>query len=172
MKNFIHFNRILIKEQKMTEENLSYLFDTYSDMILKIAYTYLKNTNSAEDILQEVLLKVLKKKMYFEDEKQEKYWLIRVTINLCKDFLKSAWYRKNVPLEENISYLPKEQGEILKVVLALPEKYKMVIYLYYYEGFSLQEIAKIWHKKTATIGTWLARARKMLKEKLKGEWDL
>lgn len=154
------------------QEYLGYLFDTYSDMILKIAYTYLKNTNSAEDILQEVLLKILKKKMHFEDKKHEKYWLIRVTINLCKDYLKSAWYRKNVALDENIAYLPEEQENVLHQVLALPPKYKMVIYLYYYEGLSQKEIAKILHKKPATIGTWLARARKILEEKLKGEWDL
>ncbi len=154
------------------QKYLDYLFDTYSEMILKIAYTYLKNTNSAEDILQEVLLKILKKKIYFVNSKQEKYWLIRVTINLCKDYLKSAWYRKNVALDETISYLPKEQESVLKQVLELPENYKTVIYLYYYEGFHLQEIAKILHQKTATIGTWLARARKMLEEKLKGDWRL
>ncbi len=153
------------------EEYVNYLYDTYSQMILNISYTHLKNTHSAEDILQEVLLKILKKGIQFQDVKKEKYWIIRVTINLCKDYLKSAWYRKNVVLEEDVSYLPKEQEEILKEVLKLPEKYKTVIYLYYYEGHSLKEISEILHKNSATIGTWLARGRKILKENLKGGWE-
>lgn len=153
------------------EEYVNYLYDTYSRTILSISYTYLKNTHSAEDILQDVLLKVVKKEIQFQDVKKEKYWIIRVTINLCKDYLKSAWYRKNVILEEDVSYLPKEQEEVLKEVLKLPEKYKTVIFLYYYEEYSLKEISEILQKKSATIGTWIARGRKMLKESLKGDWE-
>lgn len=153
------------------EEYVNYLYDTYSKTILSISYTYLKNTHSAEDILQDVLLKVVKKGIQFQDVKKEKYWIIRVTINLCKDYLKSAWYRKNVVLEEDVSYLPKEQEEVLKEVLKLPEKYKTVIFLYYYEEYSLKEISEILHKKLSTIGTWLARGRTMLKKNLKGDWE-
>ncbi len=153
------------------EEYVNYLYDTYSRTILSISYIYLKNTHSAEDILQDVLLKVVKKEIQFQDVKKEKYWIIRVTINLCKDYLKSAWYRKNVVLKEDVSYLPKEQEEILKEVLKLPEKYKTVIFLYYYEEYSLKEISEILQKKSATIGTWLARGRKILKENLKGDWE-
>ena len=152
------------------KEYINYIYDTYSKMILNISYTYLKNTYSAQDILQEVILKILKKNIIFESEKQEKHWIIRVTINLRKDYLKSAWFRKNVELDENITYLPKEEQNILSEVLKLPKKYKTVVYLYYYEEYSLNEISEILNIKVATVGTRLSRARKMLKDKL-GEWE-
>lgn len=102
---------------------------------------------------------------------KEKYWIIRVTINLCKDYLKSSWFRKSVELDENLSYLPKEQDEVLAEVLKLPEKYKAVIYLFYYEEYSLKEISKILKTNESTIGTRLARGKKILEDKLKREWE-
>lgn len=90
---------------------------------------------------------------------------------MCKDYLKSAWYRKNVELDENLSYLPKEQNELLTEVLKLPEKYKTVIYLYYYEEYSIKEISKILKSNESTIGTRLSRGKAILENKLKGEWN-
>lgn len=156
----------------MIDENyINYIYDTYSNTILKISYTYLKSTQLSEDILQEVILKIIKKKIKIEDKTKEKYWIIRVTINMCKDYLKSSWYRKNVELDENLSYLPKEQNELLTEVLKLPEKYKTVIYLYYYEEYSIKEISKILKSNESTIGTRLSRGKSILEDKLKGEWD-
>lgn len=153
------------------KEYVNYIYDAYSDTILKIGYTYLKSTQLAEDVLQEVCLKIMKKNIKIEDKTKEKYWIIRVTINLCKDYLKSSWFRKNVELDENLSYLPKEQDEAILEVLKLPEKYKTVIYLYYYEEYSIKEISKILKINESTIGTRLARAKKILENKLKREWD-
>lgn len=156
----------------MEDENyINYIYDTYSNTILKIGYTYLKSTHLAEDILQEVLLKIIKKKIKIGDKTKEKYWIIRVTINMCKDYLKSSWYRKNVELDDNLSYLPKEQNELLTEVLKLPEKYKTVIYLYYYEEYSIKEISKILKVNESTIGTRLSRGKTILENKLKGEWN-
>lgn len=156
----------------MIDENyINYIYDTYSNTILKISYTYLKSTQLSEDILQEVILKIIKKKIKIEDKAKEKYWIIRVTINMCKDYLKSSWYRKNVELDENLLYLPKEQNELLTEVLKLPPKYKTVIYLYYYEEYSIKEISKILKSNESTIGTRLSRGKAILEKKLKGEWN-
>lgn len=155
----------------INRQYIDYIYDTYSKMILNISYTYLKSTHSAQDILQDLILKMMKKEIVFEDKKQEKYWIIRVAINLCKDHLKSAWIRKRTNLDENISYSQTEEQGVLNEVLKLPQKYKTVIYLYYYEQYSINEIAEILNISSATIGTRLARARKILKEKLKGDWD-
>lgn len=153
------------------EDYINYIYDTYSDTILKVSYTYLKSTHLSEDILQELCLKIIKKKIKLEDKTKEKYWIIRVTINMCKDYLKSSWYRKNVELDENLLYLPKEQNEILSEVLNLPEKYKTVIYLHYYEDYSIKEISKILKTNESTIGTRLSRGKSILENKLKGVWN-
>lgn len=151
------------------KEYFNYIYRTYSSSILKISYTYLKSSTLAEDILQEVLLKMMKKNIKFSNKDNEKYWIMKVTANLCKDTLKSAWFRKNTELTDNLSYLPKEQEEVLTEVLKLPEKYRIVIHLYYYEDYSIKEISKILNKKQSTIGTWLARGKFQLKNYLKEE---
>lgn len=156
----------------MIDENyINYIYDTYSNTIIKISYTYLKSTQLSEDILQEIILKIMKKRVKIEDKTKEKYWIIRVTINMCKDYLKSSWHRKNVELDEKLSYLPKEQNDILTQVLSLPEKYKTVIYLYYYEEYSIKEISKILKTNESTIGTRLSRGKSILQNKLKEEWN-
>ena len=154
------------------DKYISSVYDLYHKMILNISYTYLKNSELSQDVLQEVLIKLMKNKKQFDNESKEKYWIIRVTINVCKDYLKSAWYRKNTELNEEISYMQDDVQDVLSNVLKLPCKYKTVIYLYYYEGYSINEISKILNKKSATIGTWLSRAKKLLKERLKGDWDI
>lgn len=153
------------------ERYINYIYDTYSNTILKIGYTYLKSIQLSEDVLQEVCLKIIKKKIYFEDKTKEKYWIIRVTINLCKDYLKSSWLKRNVELDEKLSYLPEEESEVLFEVLNLPEKYKSIIYLHYYENYSIKEISKILHINSSTVGTRLDRGKKLLENKLKKEWD-
>jgi len=153
------------------EKYINYIYDTYSKSVLRISYTYLKNSTICEDVLQEVILKILNKNIKFNDSKKERNWIIKVTTNLCKDILKSSTYKRNIELKDDLSYLPKEQEEVLNEVLKLPEKYRIVIYLYYYEDYSLKEISKILKQKVSTIGTWLARGKKELAEQLKGEWE-
>lgn len=156
----------------MIDKNyINYIYNTYSNSILKISYTYLKNTTACEDVLQEVILKILNKNIKFNDAEKEKYWIFKVTANLCKDILKSSWYKKNVELKDDLSYLPKEQEEVLNQVLNLKENYRIVIYLYYYENYNIKEISKILNKKATTIGTWLSRGKKELAKTLKGDWE-
>lgn len=154
-----------------TDEYIQHVLDKYSRMLIKLAFTYVKNTADAEDIIQDVFVSLMKRGNSFESEEHEKAWLIRVTINKCKNQLKSSWNRLKVPLEEDISYLPKEQSEVLALVLDLPKKYRTVIHLFYYENYSMNEIAKMLAKNPATIGTWLSRGRKMLKIKLIGGFE-
>ena len=140
----------------------------YSNSIVRVAFAYVKNIADAEDIAQDTFLTYLDKKPIFESDEHEKAWLIRVTINKCKNFLKASWFKKRSQLTENLSYLPKEESDILYSVLELDKKYRIPIHLYYYEGYSINEIAKILDTKPSTVGTWLDRGRKILKEKLGG----
>lgn len=152
------------------EEYINYIYDTYSDKILRISYTYLKSTSLSEDILQDVLIKLVRKNLKFDNIEKEKNWIIKVTINLCKDVLKSSYYKRNIELTDNIPYLETEEQMVLTEVLKLSPKYRSVIYLYYYEGYSIKEIASIMNKNVSTIGTWLSRGKNELKNQL-GEWE-
>lgn len=146
--------------------------DRYADTVRRICFLHLKNYHDAEDIFQTVFLKYLLYDGTFEDDEHEKAWIIRVTINACKDLLKS-FYRKNViSLEDTYNMeavRDTEESEVLEAVLSLPPKYKNAVYLHYYEGYTASEISKIIGKKENTIYTLIARARVILKEKLGGE---
>lgn len=143
------------------------MLENYSSLIVRIAYQQVKNKADAEDIAQEVLIKLMTLAPDFESTEHEKAWIIRVTINQCKDFHKSAWNRKREYLDDTMPAPEQEEtGEVLEAVLGLPAKYKNVIYLFYYEGYSILEIADILKQKETTVGSWLHRARKLLKKKL------
>jgi RNA polymerase sigma-70 factor (ECF subfamily) len=154
-----------------TDEYIQHVLDKYSTMLIKLAFTYVKNRADAEDMIQDVFVSLMKRTAGFESEEHEKAWLIRVTINKCKNYLKSSPNRLHVPLDEEVSYLPPEQSEVLSVVLSLPSKYRTVLHLFYYENYSMNEIAKMLSKRPATIGTWLSRGRNLLKTKLIGGFE-
>ena len=101
----------------------------------------------------------------FESDEHERSWLLRVTINKCKDSLKSAWRRNPVEVIW-CAPPPQESIELLSAVMSLPEKYRIPIHLFYYEDMTIEEIARLTRQKPATVGTRLARARKLLKENL------
>lgn len=140
----------------------------HSQTVVKISFSYLKNTTDAEDIAQEVFLSLMQKNPEFENEEHLKAWLIRVAINKCKNHLKSGWFRSNNPIPEDMPYLPGEQSELLHAVFSLSVKYRLPIHLFYYEGYSIKEIAEILGEREATIGTRLARGRKILKDIIGG----
>jgi len=142
----------------------------YSDMVRRICFIYLRSREDVEDVFQEVFLKLLLTKTVFESEEHQKAWICRVTINKCKDLCKSFW-RKNVESSEEMQ-IPAEdndESEVMLAVLSLPNKLKEVVYLYYYEGYSAGEIAKLLNQKENTVYSHLHRARKLLKSKLEGE---
>ena len=150
-------------------EYIKYILDTYSKMIVRLAFTYTKSLCDAEDIAQDVFVSLIEKNKTFENSEHEKAWLIRVTVNKSKNFVKSSWVKKTVPIDEAMTKTSEEKSDdILDEVLKMPEKYRTVIHLFYYEGYSINEIAEILGKSTGTIGTWLSRGRKILKERLEG----
>lgn len=154
-------------------EDLNRVMEAYADMVRRICFVHLKSKHDTEDVFQNVYMKYLLHEGSFESSEHEKAWFARVTINACTDWLRSLSRRKWVPLEiidEEREQFDDSSIEVLEVVLKLPEKYRNVIYLYYYEEYSAVEIAKILGKKENTIYTWLSRAKDMLREKLGGEW--
>ncbi len=154
------------------EQDLKITIDKYSDTVLRICMLYLKSSADTDDIFQNVFLKYLKSSVHFENEEHKKAFIIRVTINECKDLIKS-FFRKNIVSIDNIIE-PISKPEIDKnyyirqAVFNLPNKYKTVIYLYYFEGYSAVEIAKNLGKNVNTIYTLLSRGKQMLKDVLGG----
>lgn len=144
---------------------------THSTSLVRLAFTYTRNVQDAEDIVQEVFFTYLEKAPAFVDEAHEKAWLIRVTVNKCKDALRK---RKNapLPLNEDILSLPPEEHTLLSAVLELEDKYKLPLHLHYYEGYSIAEIARILQANPATVGSWLQRGRALLKNQLGGVFDV
>ena len=147
----------------MNDAKLNRIVETYRDSILRLAFTYLKNHSDAEDIAQDVFVAYIKSHPKFISDGKEKSWLMTVTANKCRNFLKSAWKRKTTDLCDEISYLQESESSLLDCVFQLDEKYRIAIHLYYYEGYSTKEIAGFMGSNQATVSTWLARARKQLK---------
>ncbi len=155
-----------------SEQEANRAIDRYSDMVRRLCLIHLKNDADTEDIFQTVFLKYVLSSVAFESEEHEKAWLIRVTINACKDLLKSFFHRHTVPLDEILekpAEVQEDHREVLEAVLALPQKYREVVYLHYYEGYTAPEIGKILGKKENTIYTLLTRSRQLLREKLGGD---
>lgn len=137
--------------------------EKYADLLFRIAYQILENNADAEDAVQNAFLRLLCASP-FDEEAHRKAWLIRVTVNLCKDLRKSAWYRKRTELSESSSAPSQEQQDVLDEIWKLPARYRTVIYLYYYEEYTVSEISEILRRNKNTVASRLARARKMLKQ--------
>lgn len=155
-----------------SEAEVNHAVEQYADMVKRVCFYYLKNHADTEDIFQKVFLKYMTHEEIFSDAEHEKAWMLRVTMNACKDYLKSFFRRNTIPLEmitEMEAEVPEDHREVLEAVLSLPDKYKDPIYLHYYEGYSAAEIGKILGKKENTVYSLLSRARGILKEKLGGE---
>ena len=155
----------------LTKEEFTCLARKYMDTVFRVAMNYLKNKTDADDVTQNVLLKFYKSDVDFESEEHVKHWLIRVTLNECKNFLRFPW-QKYASLEDYMETLQMpepEHREMLNAVMALPTKYRMILYLYYYEGYSVGEMSKMLDRKESTIQTQLATARKKLKIELEKE---
>ena len=142
----------------------------HENRIYRIAIAIMGNKADAEDIMQDVFLKVLENKApQFESDEHETAWLTRTTVNHCRNRLRSHWWKKTEPLLDIYPAKDDEQQELLETVNALPAKYRIVIVLFYYEGYSTKEIAETTNQKESTVRSQLARARHMLKEFLEGE---
>lgn len=145
----------------------------YADMVFRIALNECKNREDAEDMVQNTFLKLLQHKKAFDSEEHQKHWLIRVTINECHSLFTSPWRQKTQSLDtipDSAGNMSPEQGDLYYAVMDLPARYRHVVYLYYYEEYSIREIADILNVKESTLQTRLMRARTLLKEKMKGVW--
>ena len=158
----------ILKDSLALNENIRDSVLKYSRCIIMVAFTYVKSISDAEDIAQDTFLTYMIKNPVFESEEHEKAWLIHVAINKSKNYLKTPWRKNTSPLKEDLCYLQEEEYYLLEQVLELDEKYKIPIHLFYYEGYSIEEISKIIGKKPSTIGTLLSRGRKILKIELGG----
>lgn len=160
---------------EVTKDYISDLLDKYGDMVLRIAYTYLKNWADAEDIVQDVFLRIIDKKPSFNDENHEKSWLIRATINMCKNKVNMFWNKNKCSIDDVQEFAVNDKyntdTSVFQAVMALGEKYRVVVYMYYYEGYSTPEIAKVIGKSETTIRSLLHRARNKLKDMLKEDYD-
>ncbi|MFX3633931.1 MAG: RNA polymerase sigma factor [Candidatus Pristimantibacillus sp.] len=157
-----------------TDKELAELYQRHADLVFRLCYLYLKNPVDAEDAVQSVFLKLIKSQMVFNDHEHEKAWLMVTTRNYCKDFLKNWWTSRRVALDalpEVSSWNGNEPSEkVLTRLLSLPEKYKTVLYLYYFEEYSVKEIAEMLGHKESTIQTQLSRGRKRLKMDMGGNF--
>ena len=155
-----------------SEQEADRAVERYSDMVRRLCMIHLKNYADTEDIFQAVFLKYVLSSVSFENEEHEKAWFIRVTINACKDLLKSFFRSRTVSLDEiaeQSSEMPKDDREVLEAVLSLPPKYKDVVYLHYYEGYTAPQISRILGKNVSTIYTLINRSRQLLRDKLGGD---
>lgn len=150
----------------MSNENFPHLVQRYKDAIFRLAYSYTKNHFDAEDVTQNVLLQLYKTDKVFQSDAHLKNWLMRVTVNHCKNLFRAPW-RKHENLEDyanTLAFQEETSKELFCLVMGLDKKYRVALLLHYYEGYSIREIARIMDIPENTVSTRLARGRKLLKE--------
>lgn len=157
-----------------SEQETIRAIERHSDTVRRLCAVHLKNDADTEDIFQAVFLKYVLSSVSFESEEHEKAWFIRVTINACKDLLKSFFRSHTVPLDEIVerpSELPPDYREVWEAVCSLPPKYRDVVYLHYFEDYTAPQIGRILGKNVNTVYTLLTRSKQMLRGKLGGGYD-
>ena len=160
---------------EVEQETYRKIVEKYANIVFRTAYSYCKNRSDAEDIVQNTFLKLLTGTYEFRDEEHLRKWLIRVTVNQAKNLHLSFWKQKVLPLEcseaePNPQFETEEQSRLFDAVRELPPKYRIVVHLYYYEEYSVKEIAQILKIRETTVQTQLMRARNKLKSRLE-EWQ-
>ncbi len=141
--------------------------EKYTDTVYRVAFHSCKNPADSEDIVQNVFLKLYREKTDFESEEHVRRWLIRVTVNEAKKLVGSAWFRKSASLEEyagTMDFAYPEESELFLAVMALPKKYRIPVYLFYYEDYPVKEVAALCGLKESTVQTRLQRARERLRQ--------
>jgi len=164
----------MTKSLSRTGNEIAAIYARQVKTIYRVCYTYMKNPADTEDAVSETFIKMIKSAPAFESEEHEKAWLIRTAVNVCKDILK-AWWRRNENIADYSDVLKTEHNpdadDLLEAVLSLPDKYKAVVHLYYYEGYSSVRISEILRKPRSTILNHLSEARAILRKKLGGDFD-
>ncbi len=164
-----------------TEEEIIEIYEHYMKTVYRVSFAYMKNAAETEDAVQETFFRLIRKDPRFESAEHEKAWLIRTASNVCKNMLKHP-SRKHEDIEEHSELQSADRPEtqraehpevtdVLQAITGLPDKYKTVIYLYYYEGYDSAQIAKLLQKPKSTIRSYLSEARLLLKERLGDEYE-
>ena len=156
----------------MEQEFFDQAAQRWQDMVFRLALHQLGSYADADDAVQEVFLRLWRQKAPFESEEHLRRWLLRVTVNWCRDQLRSPWRRRRVDwdsLENQPAFETPEQGALYQAVMSLPEKYRLPVHLFYYEGYSIAETAAVLGRRESTVRAQLTRARAMLREKLEVE---
>lgn len=157
----------------MDDKPFETLARRYRDNLFAIAFQYTKNAADADDMVQIALIKCFKAKKTFESEAHARNWLIRVTINECKRYLTAPWRRLTAPIDEyaqTLGFETPEQSALFAAVMKLPQKYRVCIHLYYYEDYSVREVAQMLGLRESAVQTRLLRARQKLKQTLE-DWN-
>lgn len=158
-----------------SDEDIRSAMGRHADTVRRLCVVHLKSHADTEDVFQTVFVRYARRDEPFESPEHERAWFVRVTINACRDLLRSPFRRRTVPLDEVLEVVdPSSEGgsearEVLAAVLALPQKYRDVVYLHYYEGYSAPEIARLLGRNVNTVYTNLTRARERLRDALGGE---
>ena len=155
----------------MTEREFTAAAERHLDTVYRVALNCLRNPADAEDAAQTVLLRLWQSGQAFPNDDQLRYWLVRVTVNVCKDVLRSPWRRRMVALDRcrEPAFAAPEHQTLYAEVMALPAKYRLPLYLYYYEGYAVAEVGELLGLKPSTVQTRLARAREKLRGSLMEE---
>ena len=156
-----------------TNEELTRIYNRHVKTVYRVCFMYMKNQADTEDMVQDTFLRLMRDKTIFQSEEHEKAWLIRTATNLCKDHFKH-WWSKTVGIEHVADTAVDQKYTIdsnLEKVLALPPKYKTPMYLYYYEGYSTVEIARILKRNKSTVRSWLHKGRNLLRMEMEGELE-
>ena len=158
----------------MDKETFTRAVEQYQNSIYRLALHTLGSGADAEDVVQEVFLRLFRRDEAFESEEHLRRWLLRVGANLCRDVLKSPWRRRRRPLPESLpapAFEREDQRELYEAVMALEEKYRTVLYLFYYEDLPVKDIAGLLGLRTSAVTTRLSRGRERLKAALKEGWQ-
>ena len=157
----------------LTNEQFTCYAERYIDTVFRVAFHYLRSAADAEDVTQNTFIKLWERKEAFPDDDYARKWLIRVAVNECKSLWRTAWHRKTTYLEEaerEPVFSTPEKSDLYYAVRELPVKYRQIVHLYYFEEYSVKEIAGLMKLSETAVQTRLLRARQQLKEKLKEAW--
>ena len=154
--------------------NIEEIYNRHVKTVYRVCFTYMKSSADAEDATADTFVRMIKSSPDFQDAEHEKAWLIRTASNVCKDLLKHSW-RKRENLDDHASYLKVEHSfeadDVAEAVFSLPDKYKAIIYLYYFEGYTSVEISEMLKKPQSTVRSRLQAAKKILKERLGAHYE-
>lgn len=158
--------------QPLKTDEVVNAIEKYGNLVRRICFMSLGNKTDVDDVFQDVFLKYFLRQEVFESDHHEKAWLCRVAFNQCKDLCKSFWRKNMVSIQDmEIPFDTPEQSDLIQEILQLPLEYRRVIYLHYYEGYTIPEISQITHQNTNTVYTHLRRAKDRLKKKV-GEFEV